>query len=361
MAKKIKCTTGDVFAIPVSDTEFIFGKVTFDVTTQYIKVVSKEEWGAKYLDFFNGCVLVETYLGVYTSVEEVDFGKKAVNGIFVINGFLSEHKGMIVGKREVNPVDVSFPETLASRNMSFYLTLGELALPIQITSQIYHDEIGIMPSTGYGYDIVMATLDYSGREDLIEEGEKMDNYFKFEDLRSVPDARKRMWELAGEDMNKSYYELAKEKGLDLARLYVPTVEKKKTRTPKEKCPKEILTEVRWAFYGGRFDTIGEFLKAVQEYHEEIDADEWQPEEVVLGCKEVTVQYAYWDEEDEEIEDDFRLTADGDHFSAGELLFKIHNQVVECLEEEDQHFFEGLSLYKNATSKDAPFYILELGS
>ncbi len=29
MAKKLKCTTGDVFAIPVSDTEFIFGKMLF--------------------------------------------------------------------------------------------------------------------------------------------------------------------------------------------------------------------------------------------------------------------------------------------------------------------------------------------
>ena len=31
MAKKVKCTTGDVFAIPVSDTEFIFGRVLFEL------------------------------------------------------------------------------------------------------------------------------------------------------------------------------------------------------------------------------------------------------------------------------------------------------------------------------------------
>ena len=38
MAKKVKCTTGDVFAIPVSEMEFIFGRVLFDVTKQYIKL-----------------------------------------------------------------------------------------------------------------------------------------------------------------------------------------------------------------------------------------------------------------------------------------------------------------------------------
>ncbi len=78
-----------------------------------------------------------------------------------------------------------------------------------------------MPSTGYGYyEVVVATLDFSGRDDLIKEDAKMDNYFRDSDLRSLPDVRKRIWKLAGEDMNKSYYELAKGKGVDLARLYV---------------------------------------------------------------------------------------------------------------------------------------------
>ena len=210
MAKKVKCTTGDVFAIPVSETEFIFGRVLFDVTKQYIKIVPEEEREFNYLGFFNKSVL-----------EDVDFEKKAVTGTFVFNDFLSEYKGMIVGKRAVNPIEVSFPETLGSRNMDYYLTLGELAFPIDITEQIYYDEIKVMPSTGYGYyEVVVATLDFSGRDDLIKEDAKMDNYFRDSDLRSLPDVRKRIWKLAGEDMNKSYYELAKGKGFDLARLYV---------------------------------------------------------------------------------------------------------------------------------------------
>lgn len=185
MAKKVKCTTGDVFAIPVSETEFIFGRVLFDVTKQYIKIVPEEERVFNYLGFFNKSVLIEMFLGVYTSVKGVDFEKKAVTGTFVFNDFLSEYKGMIVGKREVNPIEVSFPETLGSRNMDYYLTLGELAFPIDITEQIYYDEIKAMPSTGYGYyEVVVATLDFSGRDDLIKEDAKMDNYFRDSDLRS---------------------------------------------------------------------------------------------------------------------------------------------------------------------------------
>lgn len=362
MAKKVKCTTGDVFAIPVSETEFIFGRVLFDVTKQYIKIVPEEERELNDLGFFNKSVLVEMFLGVYTSVEDVDFEKKAVTGTFVFNDFLSKYEGVIVGKREVNPIDVSFPEVLSRYNMNVYLASGELYLPIPIDGDEYR-EIGVYASSGYGYyNLIVATLDFSGRDDLIKEDAKMDNYFEHIDLRSRPELRSEIYASIHEDTNQNYYDMALKHGFDLKRLYGQITGKEKARAKKEKYPQEIMTDVRWAFYGGQYDTIEEFMKAVQEYHEELDADGWQPEEVVLACKEVTVQYAYWDEEEEdETEEDFRLTADGDGFTAGELLFKIHNRVVGDLENEDHHFFEGLSLYKDAAPENRPFYFLGLGS
>lgn len=364
MVKKVKCTTGDVFAIPVSDTEFIFGRVLFDVTKQYLKntIESEGNFSKNDLGFYDKSVLVETYLGVYTSVEDVDFEKKAVAGTFVFYDFLSKYEGMIVGNREVNPVEVSFPEVISRYGMKFYLALGELYLPIPLDSD-ERDKIGVYPTTGYGYyDVIVATLDYSGREDLIKQGSKMDNYFEHTDLRSRPELRNEIYASIHEDPNQNYYSMALKFGFDLKRLYEQIAGKKEARAKKEKYPKEIMEEVRWAFYGGQYDTVGEFVKAVQEYHEELDADGWQPEEVALECKEVTVQYSYWDEkEEDETEEDFRLTADGDSFTAGELLFKIHNRVVGHLEEEDHHFFEGLSLYKDAAPENTPFYFLELGS
>lgn len=190
----------------------------------------------------------------------------------------------------------------------------------------------------------------------------MDNYFEHIDLRSRPELRSEIYASIHEDTNQNYYDMALKHGFDLKRLYEQITGKEKARAKKEKYPQEIMSDVRWAFYGGQYDTIEEFMKAVQEYHEELDADGWQPEEVVLACKEVTVQYAYWDEDEEdETEEDFRLTADGDGFTAGELLFKIHNRVVGHLENEDHHFFEGLSLYKDAAPENRSFYFLGLGS
>ena len=76
-----------------------------------------------------------------------------------------------------------------------YFTTGDFAKLCQVTKHtlFYYDEIKVMPSTGYGYyEVVVATLDFSGRDDLIEEDAKMDNYFRDSDLRSLPDVRKRI-------------------------------------------------------------------------------------------------------------------------------------------------------------------------
>lgn len=362
MAKKIKCTTGDVFAIPVSDTEFIFGRGLFDVTKQYFNKADLSKDLMNYFLFFNGSLLVETYKGVFTSIEEVDFDNIAVRGTFVLNGFLRVFNGRIETNRKVDVEAVSFPETLVHSGGRVTLCVGELDIPIPMSVE-KTEEIHIPPVTSYGYqNVIIATLDYSGREDLIKQGGKRDNYFEHIDLRSRPELRNEIYRLIHEDTNQNYYNMALKFGFDLKRLYEQITGKEKARAKKEKYPQEIMKDVRWAFYGGQYDTIGEFVNAVQEYHEELDADGWQPEEVVLTCKEVTVQYAYWDEDEEdETEEDFRLTADGDGFTAGELLFKIHNRVVGHLENEDHHFFEGLSLYKDAAPENRPFYFLGLGS
>ena len=73
---------------------------------------------------------------------------------------------------------------------------------------------------GKMYYIGLATLDFSGRRDLIEDQEDiMDNYFIFSDIRSLPEKRKEIYEAIGEDPNQSYYELALKHGFDLARFY----------------------------------------------------------------------------------------------------------------------------------------------
>ena len=125
-------------------------------------------------------------------------------------------------------------------------------------------------------------------------------------------------------------------------------------------PEEIMSNICWGFYGGKYDSREKFIQSVSEYNKDLNK-EWFPDETVLNCKNVSVQYSYWDEEeDDEIEEDFELVADNTSgFTAGELLFKIHNQVVDKLEDEDHHFFEGLTLWEG--NPQMPLYFLNQGS
>ncbi|MDQ7738240.1 sugar transporter, partial [Prevotella corporis] len=70
-----------------------------------------------------------------------------------------------------------------------------------------------------------------------------------------------------------------------------------------------------------------------------------------------------DEEDEEVEEDFNLVSTTSAFTNAELLFGIHNFVVDKLKHDDNHFFEGLTLWEgeNPSSLNAPLYFLMQGN
>jgi hypothetical protein len=226
MAKKAKYKTGNVFSVKVAENEYIFGRVIFDVSTQYIETsFYKKEKTNNYLDFFNKCFLIETFYGVFSDIKDVDMEKKAVISTFVSDdfykaSFFKERDFKTVGFKSVDYKNVSFPETLFSYNMNFYYSVGELFLPININRQ-QCDEIKVYPSFGNGYwTVIVATLDFSGRDDLIEaEDNEKQNHFRWSDLRSLPEIRNRLYELIGEDPNQNYYKMALKHGFDLARLY----------------------------------------------------------------------------------------------------------------------------------------------
>lgn len=136
---------------------------------------------------------------------------------------------------------------------------------------------------------------------------------------------------------------------------------KKEKNPPTGYPKEVMSNTRWAFYGGKYASQEDFVRAVTQYQTDMKT-EWDPEQIVLPYKEVTILYEYRDEDEEDqTEEDFNLTADKDFFTAGELLFKIHNQVVEKLENDDHHFFEGLILLSDDDNTGIPCYMLSQGS
>lgn len=216
MKKRKSITVGDVFAIKIEDIEYYyFGRVLFDVKKQY----SAEEKLFNYLDWHGESVLIETYKTI-SKKPEISSYDIAVNGQFIPKSYLLEEDLTIIGNVPVDPHKVSFPETYKNVHLQPILfTVGELALATPLSIE-YVDKTKIFPTMGNIYKIQSATLDYAGRKDLIEDEEDiMDNYFKFSDLRSLPDVRKEVYKSIGENPNQTYSELALKHGFDLARFY----------------------------------------------------------------------------------------------------------------------------------------------
>ena len=217
MGKKLAHKTGDIFSVSVAENEFIFGRILFDVNKQYIKKFPKGEQFNNYLDWFGKCYLIETYIGVFPSLDKVDFDKIAVECDFVANSFFRDDAA-IVGHKEVNPKDVIFPEVLSTYNSQVYYSVGELNLPIDLSWEEY-DKIKVCPCMGSGYWSIVETLSLSERKDLIDPDDIGDFYRKASDLRIQPELRKRLYEMIGENLNQTYYEMALKHGFDLARFY----------------------------------------------------------------------------------------------------------------------------------------------
>jgi len=124
-------------------------------------------------------------------------------------------------------------------------------------------------------------------------------------------------------------------------------------------PKHLLRDVRWAFYGGKFQSFNQFIDAVYEYSSK--NKNWNHEQIILSTNTYTIQWIYWDENDEMQEPDKQVSSQNDNLTAGELLYNIHNTVVTDLEEADNHFFEGLELYEGELASEIPLYFLLQGS
>ncbi|CAM4412883.1 hypothetical protein [Zobellia nedashkovskayae] len=132
-------------------------------------------------------------------------------------------------------------------------------------------------------------------------------------------------------------------------------------------PQRLLNDVLWNFKDKTYSSLSEFLIALLTYNENIFGEdfEFDKDEKVLESTQVVIQYSYWDEEKEDdIEPDFLLTADnGEFFTQGELIFKVHNKVQEKLQDQDNSFFEGLLLWEgeNPNNPNVPLYFVMQGS
>jgi hypothetical protein len=134
------------------------------------------------------------------------------------------------------------------------------------------------------------------------------------------------------------------------------------KRPDATLPKEVLPRAYWSFSGAPFAERAAFDEKVRQYQMTIGGqDTWQPEQIVIPYPRIRVFYMCW-HGDEQVEPVIELVSDnGEFFTAGELLFKVHNAVVEQLREINHHFFEGLSLHSRQTAGMPPLYVLRQGS
>jgi hypothetical protein len=164
---------------------------------------------------------METYNGVFDTLDRVDYKKIAVKSNFVSKDMFKREDVKILHNIPVNPKNVTFPEVITTFNSNYFFSVGELNIPIKITSQ-ERDDIHIYPSYGSGYWEMVATLVYSNRPDLIEEKKHIQDksfYFASEDLRVKPEFRNKIYTMIKEDPKQNYYEMALKHGFDLSRLY----------------------------------------------------------------------------------------------------------------------------------------------
>ena len=134
---------------------------------------------------------------------------------------------------------------------------------------------------------------------------------------------------------------------------------------KRKCgapryPRDLMQDVCWSFTGPTFTDQAKFVEAVRQYGREIRGEcIWDPDEVVLPSSRVRIEHDYAEEPDES---SVELTTDNPTgFTAGELLFKVHNAFVDQLSEGDHVFFEGFTLMKKPRGDTPPLYEIDLGS
>jgi hypothetical protein len=137
-----------------------------------------------------------------------------------------------------------------------------------------------------------------------------------------------------------------------------------------KYPNELFKNCYWTFTETEYDNEDAFKEAFKTYHRSIGYKgkfppiEW--EKVCLEAPEMVLQYVIFPTTDEQEiqEPQVKLTAkNGKNFTPKELLFLMHSELKTILEDEDHHFFEGLtySTDQDPTYPEIPVYFVDLGS
>ena len=167
------------------------------------------------LIFFSDCYLVAVYKDI-TDTPVLKSREFIIPGSFIYkSSFNRKNKDAMewvyYDHEDINYQELEFPEYLISSNDKICLQRGELSIPTGLTRTQYENEFNITGSKTGGINYSNALL----LQGLPAYKERID----YSDLRLLPELRKKLYEMIGEDPDTLYYELALKHGKDLARFY----------------------------------------------------------------------------------------------------------------------------------------------
>lgn len=113
-------------------------------------------------------------------------------------------------------------------------------------------------------------------------------------------------------------------------------------------PASLLEDTPWSFSDSIYESSVVFLKDVNDCRSSLElGDHWNSDEIAINVERLTVlTEEVYDKNDEEVDLSFEIVADGQSFTNGELLLKLHNAYAEKMiagyQFGDHCFFEGLT-------------------
>ena len=214
MPDKTKLKEGDIFYV-YNDyyKKFFFGKILVDIMNRFVKRANEGLlWP---LDFFSDCYLVAVYKDI-ADTPVLKSREFIIPGRFIYKSSFNRKnedsiKWVYYDHEDINYHELEFPEYIVSSNDKICLERGELSIPTGLTRAQYENEFNITGSKTGGINYSNALL----LQGLPAYKERID----YSDLRLLPELRKKLYEMIGEDPDMPYYKLALKHGKDLARFY----------------------------------------------------------------------------------------------------------------------------------------------
>ncbi|MBL1202383.1 MAG: hypothetical protein FWK04_25770 [Nostoc sp. GBBB01] len=205
---------GDIFSFQLPNQKYLFGRILLDVKKQCVKpkLIALDSP----LSFYDGTLLVEIYRELFDQPNFND-SEVLIPGFFLDPEPIKSGEWVIVEHKDIESIQVEFPETLPLFNGRQSFQRGEIRLTL--AQNIEEDESWkIYPTIMSPYALPKICLYHLGLHEFLKPAQMKTMNLKRLDLR-FSEHRSEIYKMLGEDENQSYYEMSSRFGYDITRFY----------------------------------------------------------------------------------------------------------------------------------------------